>query len=216
MRVLVVEDEEVLADAIARGLRWEGMAVDVAFDGHGALEKASVNHYDVIVLDRNLPTIGGDEVCRRLAGGPVRILMLTAARSLSDRIAGLSIGADDYLPKPFAFGELVARVRALGRRPGLSNPALLARGDIVVDPARRLAFRDGERLPLARKELAVLEILLEAGGAVVSAEELLERGWDDQIDPFTNVIRMTMMKLRRKLGNPPVIETVIGEGYRIP
>jgi DNA-binding response OmpR family regulator len=216
VRVLVVEDEDVLADAIARGLRWEGMAVDVALDGDAALEKASINAYDVIVLDRNLPIVDGDEVCRRLAGRSVRILMLTASRSVSDRIAGLSMGADDYLSKPFAFGELVARVRALGRRTGPSNAPLLTAHDVVVDTTRRLAFRDGQRLALARKELAVLEILLAADGGVVSAEELLERAWDDQTDPFTNVVRMTMMKLRRKLGDPPIIETVVGEGYRIP
>ena len=202
---MVVEDEDVLADAIARGLRWEGMAVDVVLDGDAALEKAAINAYDVIVLDRDLPIIGGDEVCRRLAGSSVRILMLTAARSVTDRIAGLSLGADDYLPKPFAFGELVARVRALGRRSGISIPPLLA----AADALRR-------RVPLARKELAVLEILLAANGGVVSAEELLERAWDDQTDPFTNVVRMTMMKLRRKLGHPSIIETVVGEGYRIP
>lgn len=215
MRVLVVEDEAVLADAIARGLRWEGIAVDVVLAGDAALEKAAVNRYDVIVLDRNLPVVDGDEVCRRLAGQSARILMLTAARSVSERVAGLSLGADDYLPKPFAFGELVARVRALGRRTGPANPPLLAAGDLVVDTTRRLAFRNGERVALARKELAVLEILLGANGAVVSTEELLERAWDDQVDMFTNVVRMTLMKLRRKLGDPPIIETVVGEGYRI-
>jgi DNA-binding response OmpR family regulator len=216
VRVLVVEDEDALADAIARGLRWEGIAVDVALDGTAALEKATGTDYDVIILDRDLPGVHGDDVCRQLAGSSVRILMLTtAARAVTDRIDGLSMGADDYLPKPFAFGELVARVRALARRAGLPSPALLAAADVVLDPARRLAFRNGERLPLARKELAVLEILLEADGAVVSAETLLERAWDDQTDPFTNVVRMTMMKLRRKLGDPPIIETVVGEGYRI-
>lgn len=215
MRVLVVEDEDVLAQTIARGLRWEGMAVDVALDGEVALHKAAITVYDVIVLDRDLPGVGGDEVCRRLAGGHVRILMLTAARAVSDRIDGLALGADDYLPKPFAFGELVARLRALGRRAGIPTPPILVASEVVVDRARRLAFRNGERLPLARKELAVLEILLAADGAVVSTEELLERAWDDQIDPFTNVVRMTMMKLRRKLGDPPIIDTVIGEGYRI-
>jgi DNA-binding response OmpR family regulator len=216
VRVLVVEDEESLVEIIARGLRYEGIAVDVALDGNDALEKAALVRYDVIVLDRDLPGIHGDEVCRRLAGGPTRILMLTAARTVADRIEGLGLGADDYLPKPFAFGELVARIRALGRRSAVAAPTLLTAGDVVLDPARRLAFRNGQRLPLARKELAVLEILLAADGAVVSAEDLLERAWDDQTDPFTNVVRMTMMKLRRKLGDPPVIETVIGEGYRIP
>jgi DNA-binding response OmpR family regulator len=216
VRVLVVEDEDVLAETIARGLRWEGMAVDVALDGEVALDKAMVNTYDVIVLDRDLPRVHGDEVCRRLAGARARILMLTAARAVSDRIDGLVMGADDYLVKPFAFGELVARVRALGRRAGGPTPPTLVAGDVVVDPARRLAYRNGERLPLARKELAVLEVLIAANGAVVSAEELLERAWDDQTDPFTSVVRMTMMKLRRKLGEPAVIETVVGEGYRIP
>jgi DNA-binding response OmpR family regulator len=215
VRVLVVEDEDVLADAIARGLRWEGMAVDVALDGATALAKAAVNPYDVVVLDRDLPGIHGDDVCREMAGGRARVLLLTAARSVRDRVEGFDLGADDYLPKPFAFGELVARVRALGRRNGPTAAPLLSAGDIVVDPSRRLAFRNGERLALARKELAVLEILLAADGGVVSAEELLDRAWDDQTDPFTNVVRMTMMKLRRKLGEPNVIETVVGEGYRI-
>ena len=217
MRVLVAEDEDLLADSIARGLRWEGMAVDIALDGADALEKASVSRYDVVILDRDLPRIHGDEVCRQLIhdGRGERILMLTAARSVTDRIDGLSMGADDYLPKPFAFGELVARVRALARRRDPAMPPLLAARDVVVDTARRLAFRNGTRLPLARKELAVLEVLLAADGAVVSAEELLERVWDDNTDPFTNIVRMTVMKLRRKLGDPPIIETVVGEGYRI-
>jgi DNA-binding response OmpR family regulator len=213
--VLVVEDEDVLADAIARGLRWEGMAVDLAPDGGTALAKAAVSPYDVVVLDRDLPGVHGDDVCRKLAGGRTRILLLTAARTVRDRVDGFNLGADDYLPKPFAFGELVARVRALGRRTGPAVAPLLSAGDIVVDPSRRLAFRNGERVALARKELAVLEILLAADGGVVSAEELLDRAWDDQTDPFTNVVRMTMMKLRRKLGAPNVIETVVGEGYRI-
>jgi DNA-binding response OmpR family regulator len=217
VRVLVAEDEDLLADSIARGLRWEGMAVDIALDGADALEKASVSRYDVVILDRDLPRIHGDEVCRRLIhdGRGERILMLTAARSVTDRIDGLSMGADDYLPKPFAFGELVARVRALARRRDQATPPLLAARDVVVDTARRLAFRNGTRLPLARKELAVLEVLLAADGAVVSAEELLERVWDDNTDPFTNIVRMTVMKLRRKLGEPPIIETVVGEGYRV-
>jgi DNA-binding response OmpR family regulator len=192
------------------------MAVDVAGDGGDALVKAEISAYDVVILDRDLPGVHGDEVCRRLAGGAARVLMLTAAHSVTDRIEGLSLGADDYLAKPFAFGELVARVRALGRRPGPAVSPMLRAHDVVVDPARRLAFRDGERLQLARKELAVLEVLLAADGAVVSAEELLERVWDEHTDPFTNTVRMTVMKLRRKLGEPPLIETVIGEGYRIP
>jgi DNA-binding response OmpR family regulator len=217
VRVLVAEDEDLLADSIARGLRWEGMAVDIALDGAVALEKASVSRYDVVILDRDLPKVHGDDVCRQLVAGGrgERILMLTAARAVSDRIDGLGMGADDYLPKPFAFGELVARVRALARRRDAATPPLLAAGDVVVDTARRLAFRDGARLPLTRKELAVLEVLLAADGAVVSAEELLERVWDDNTDPFTNIVRMTVMKLRRKLGEPVIIETVVGEGYRI-
>jgi DNA-binding response OmpR family regulator len=217
VRVLVAEDEDLLADSIARGLRWEGMAVDIALDGATALEKASVSRYDVVILDRDLPKVHGDDVCRQLVaeGRGERILMLTAARAISDRIDGLGMGADDYLPKPFAFGELVARVRALARRRDPASPPLLAARDVVVDTARRLAFRDGARLPLTRKELAVLEVLLAADGAVVSAEELLERVWDDNTDPFTNIVRMTVMKLRRKLGEPVLIETVVGEGYRI-
>jgi DNA-binding response OmpR family regulator len=217
VRVLVVEDEELLADAVARGLRYEGMAVDVALDGAAALDKMAVSRYDVVVLDRDLPVVHGDEVCRRVAaaGGHERILMLTAARAVPDRIAGLTLGADDYLPKPFDFGELVARVRALARRANPPTPAVLTGAGVVVDPARRTAQRDGRRLDLARKELAVLEVLLGASGRVVSAEELLERVWDEHADPFTHVVRMTMMKLRRKLGEPPVIETVTGEGYRI-
>jgi DNA-binding response OmpR family regulator len=216
MRVLVVEDEASLADSIARGLRWEGMAVDIAIDGEEALEKAAISPYDVVVLDRDLPRLSGDEVCKRLAGSPTRVIMLTAARAVTDRVDGLSMGADDYLTKPFAFGELVARVRALGRRVGPRAEMILSSGDLVLDTVRRLAFRDGRRLPITRKELAVLEILLAEHGAVVSAEELLDRAWDEQTDPFTNVVRMTILKLRRTLGDPPVIETVIGAGYRIP
>ena len=217
MRVLVVEDEEVLADSIARGLRWEGMAVDVSPDGADALDKAALSRYDVVVLDRDLPVVSGDEVCRRLSTDPerARILMLTAAADVDDRVDGLELGADDYLGKPFAFGELVARIWALARRPGHARQPLLTVGDVVVDPARRLAFRGGRRLDLSRKELGVLEALLAADGAVVSAEELLERVWDAHADPFTTAVRMTMTKLRRKLGAPPVIETVVGQGYRV-
>jgi len=218
VRVLVVEDEPPLAGAIARGLRAEGMAVDIALDGADALAKTSVCRYEVIVLDRDLPAVHGDEVCRQLAAGPgdQRVLMLTAARQVTDRIDGLNLGADDYLPKPFAFGELVARVRALGRRAHPAQPPLLTRGGLAVDTVRRIAFRNGARLGLSRKELAVLEILLAADGAVVSAEELLDRAWDENTDPFTNVVRMTMSKLRRKLGDPPVIHTRVGAGYQIP
>ncbi|MBV9919324.1 MAG: response regulator transcription factor, partial [Pseudonocardia sp.] len=167
--------------------------------------------------DRDLPVLHGDDVCRKVAAEQpdTRILMLTAAGSVRDRIDGLDLGADDYLAKPFAFGELVARLRALARRAGPATPALLVVGDLVVDPAKRTATREGRRLALSRKELAVLEALLAAAGRVVSAEELLERVWDEHADPFTNAVRMTVMKLRKKLGDPPVIDTVVGEGYRI-
>ena len=217
MRVLIAEDERRLADAIARGLRREGMAVDVAPDGDAALLKARVVRYDVLVLDRDLPGLHGDQVCSALRDErpETGILMLTAAGTLDDLVEGLSIGADDYLAKPFRFAELVARIRALGRRAGPSRPAVLCHLDIELDPARRTVLRGGEPLTLARKEFGVLEALMGAGGAVVSAEELLERVWDEQIDPFTNVVRMTVMTLRRKLGDPPVIETVIGVGYRM-
>ncbi len=217
MRVLVVEDEVVLAEAIGRGLRRQGMAVDLSFDGADALEKAAVNHYEVLVLDRDLPRVHGDQVCRRLAsqGASTRILMLTAAGAVEDRVQGLELGADDYLGKPFAFSELVARVRALGRRSDQPTPPVLARGDLVVDRARRQASRAGQFLRLTRKELGVLEVLLAAQGAVISAEELLERVWDEHADPFTNTVRVTVGNLRRKLGPPPLIETVIGAGYRL-
>ncbi len=218
MRVLVVEDEEVLADTIAKGLRREAMAVDVAYDGASALDRLALNPYDVVVLDRDLPSVHGDEVCRRLAADQTapRILMLTASAGVEDRVEGLELGADDYLPKPFAFSELVARIRALGRRSGPARPPVIERSGLTVDPARRVAARDGRFLRLTNKELAVLEILVAADGAVVSAEELLERAWDEHADPFTNAVRVMMVKLRRKLGNPPLIETVPGAGYRIP
>jgi DNA-binding response OmpR family regulator len=217
VRVLVVEDEVVLAEAVARGLRREGMAVDLAFDGADGLEKATVNRYEVIVLDRDLPRVHGDAVCRRLSarGGASRILMLTAAGTIDDKVEGLNLGADDYLGKPFSFRELVARVRALGRRSGEPTPPVLARHDVVLDRARRQASRGGQPLSLTRKELGVLEVLLAADGAVISAEELLERVWDEHADPFTQTVRVTVMNLRRKLGKPPLIETVIGEGYRL-
>jgi DNA-binding response OmpR family regulator len=217
VRVLVVEDERVLADAIATGLRRETLAVDVAYDGAGALERTSVNEYDVVVLDRDLPKVHGDEVCRRLVAerNPARILMLTAAGDLDDRVEGLSIGADDYLAKPFAFAELIARVRALGRRAAAPLPPVLERAGVSLDPARRAVSRDGVPIDLTRKEFAVLEVLLRADGVVVSSEQLLEKAWDEHIDPFTNVVRVTMMTLRKKLGDPPVIETVPGVGYRL-
>ena len=218
MRVLVVEDEVPLADAIARGLRREGMAVDTAYDGDAGLEKAMVTRYDVLVLDRDLPGRSGDDVCRRLAadGSLTRVLMLTAAGGLADRVAGLELGADDYLGKPFAFAELVARVRALGRRATPAAPPVLhGPGGLLVDPARRTATRHGADLGLTKKELGVLEVLLAAEGAVVSSEELLERVWDEFADPFTTTVRVTVMTLRKKLGEPPVVQTVVGAGYRL-
>ncbi len=217
MRILVVEDERRLAEAIARGLRREGMAVDLSADGEEALVKARVVRYDVIVLDRDLPKVHGDDVCRavRAERPELGIIMLTAAAELEDLIEGLSIGADDYLAKPFRFAELVARVRALGRRSAPSRPPVLIHGDLELDPARRSVTRAGRPVDLARKELAVLETLMAAAGATVSAEQLLERVWDEHADPFTNVVRMTIMTLRRKLGDPPVVETVIGVGYRM-
>jgi DNA-binding response OmpR family regulator len=217
MRVLVAEDERRLADAIARGLRREGMAVDVAPDGGEALTKARVVRYDVVVLDRDLPGVHGDQVCKTVRGErpETGILMLTAAGGLEDLVEGLSLGADDYLPKPFRFAELVARIHALARRAGPSRPPVLEHGDIELDPARRAVTRQGHAVELARKEFAVLEALMAADGATVSAEELLERVWDEHVDPFTNVVRMTIMTLRRKLGEPAVLETVIGVGYRM-
>jgi DNA-binding response OmpR family regulator len=217
MRILVAEDECFLADLVAEGLREEAMAVDVAYDGATALERLAVNDYDVLVLDRDLPQVHGDDVCRQLAqlGGRVRILMLTASGAVHERVTGLNLGADDYLAKPFAFDELVARIHALGRRAGPPLPPVLERGDITLDTARRQASRDGRYVPLSRKEYAVLEVLMRAQGAVVSTEELLERAWDEHTDPFTTVVKVTMSKLRAKLGDPPVIVTVPGSGYRL-
>ncbi len=217
MKVLVVEDEVQLADAIARGLRREGVAVDTAHDGDLALEKAAIVPYDVIVLDRDLPRVHGDDVCQtlRAGGSTARILMLTASGTLEDRVVGLNLGADDYLPKPFAFVELVARIRALGRRQAVAPNMVLERGDLRVDAARHDVRRDGQVIPLTPKELAVLEALLVANGAVVSPETLLDQVWDEHVDPFTNVVRVTIMTLRKKLGPPSVIETVIGAGYRV-
>lgn len=217
MRVLVVEDEQLLADAVATGLRRQAMAVDVVYDGAAAMERVELNDYDVVVLDRDLPLVHGDDVCRHMVGlgTPARVLMLTASGDVSDRVAGLEIGADDYLPKPFAFSELIARVRALGRRATAPLPPVLEQAGIRLDPNRREVFRDGRELHLAPKEFAVLEVLLRAEGTVVSAEQLLEKAWDENTDPFTNVVRVTVMTLRRKLGDPPVITTVAGAGYRI-
>ncbi|GIJ46065.1 DNA-binding response regulator [Virgisporangium aliadipatigenens] len=217
MRVLVVEDFEILARTIGTGLRREGMAVDVAGDGPGALERLAVNRYDVVVLDRDLPGVHGDEVCRRIVGrhSHSRVLMLTAASTVRDRVEGLDIGADDYLPKPFEFAELVARIRALARRPATALPPVLVSGDLSVDPAKRVASRAGRRLGLSPKEFAVLECLLAAQGRPVSAEDLLERVWDEAADPFTTAVKTTVKRLRAKLGDPPVIHTVREAGYRI-
>jgi len=215
--VLVAEDFEVLARSIGTGLRREGMAVDVALDGDDALEHLAVTRYDVVVLDRDLPGVHGDEVCRRLAasGAGSRVLMLTAAGTIRDRVEGLGLGADDYLPKPFDFAELVARIRALARRSAPAVPPVLAAGDLSLDPGRRVAERGGRRLDLSPKEFAVLECLLAAGGRVVSAEELLERVWDEMADPFTTAVKSTVRRLRAKLGDPPVVGTVREGGYRI-
>jgi DNA-binding response OmpR family regulator len=218
VRILIVEDEEPLADAIARGLRREGMAVDVALDGDEGHEKATVTRYDVVVLDRDLPGMPGDELCREIvaSGALTRVIMLTASGSVADRVEGLSLGADDYLAKPFAFDELVARVRALARRATPVTPPVLRAGDVELDPARRTVTRGGQQVDLTRKEFGVLEVLLAASGSVVSSEELLERVWDEHADPFTTTVRVTVMTLRKKLGEPGIIDTVVGSGYRVP
>jgi DNA-binding response OmpR family regulator len=217
MRVLVVEDDAELAAAIGTGLRREQFAVDVALDGRAALERALFTGYDVIVLDRDLPVLPGDAVCAQLiaAGCRSRVLMLTAAATIEDRVEGLSRGADDYLPKPFAFAELVARIRALMRRAQPAVPPVLTSGDLSVDPARRTARRGTQVLDLGPKEFGVLELLLASQGRVVSAEELLERVWDEMADPFSSAVKVTMSRLRRKLGEPPLIETVAQAGYRV-
>jgi DNA-binding response OmpR family regulator len=218
MRVLVVEDERLLADTITEGLRNHALAVDAAYDGDAALDRLAVNDYDVVVLDRDLPVVSGDEVCRTLveSGAQTRILMLTAATAVKQRVAGLGLGADDYLTKPFAFAELVARIHALGRRARPAVPPVLERAGIRLDPHRRTVTRDGDHVALSRKEFAVLAELLRADGGALSAEQLLEKAWDEHIDPFTGVVRFTVMMLRCKLGQPPVIQTVPGAGYRIP
>jgi len=218
MRVLVIEDERHLADAIARGLRRHGMAVDVAYEGDAGHEAAFVTRYDVVVLDRDLPGVHGDRICADLAnsGMLTRVLMLTASGTVADRVEGLGLGADDYLPKPFDFTELVARVQALGRRATPVTPPVLRVGDVSLDPAKRVATRGGTPLELTNKEFGLLEVLMRADGAVVSTEELLERVWDANADPFTTIVRVTMRTLRRKLGDPPLIETLVGAGYRIP
>ncbi len=218
MRVLVVEDQVDLADDIVDGLRDQGLATDVAYDGTSAMEKALLNRYDVVVLDRDLPKIHGDAVCTALvnSGSGARILMLTAASAIDDRVQGLNLGADDYLSKPFAFPELVARVHALVRRSSPSPAPVIIRADLTLDRARRRASRRGQPISLTRKEMALLELLLTADGAVVSAEEILDRVWDEQIDPLSNTVAVTMARLRRKLGEPDPIETLVGVGYRLP
>ena len=217
MRVLVVEDHKELAATIAVGLRRDGMAVDIAHDGQVALLQAARESYDVVVLDRDLPLVHGDDVCRTLIaqGSRSRVLMLTAADTIESRVDGLNLGADDYLAKPFAFAELVARIRALARRIQPAVPPILVAGDIRLDSGQRLATRAGRRLELSAKELAVLELLLTAGGAAISADELLARAWDQYADPFSNVVKVTISRLRRKLGDPPAIETMPHAGYRI-
>jgi DNA-binding response OmpR family regulator len=217
MRVLVVEDHAALADSVARVLRREGMAVDVVYDGADALERSAVVDYDVVVLDRDLPGVHGDEVCRSMVAraASARVLMLTASGTIADRVDGFSLGADDYLPKPFAYAELVARIRALGRRSQPALPPVLVHGDLRLDPSLRIVTRAGVRLALSPKEFAVLEYLLAGRNRLVSAEELLERVWDEAIDPFTTTVKATINRLRTKLGDPPLIETVARGGYRI-
>ncbi|MGW2144102.1 response regulator transcription factor [Nonomuraea bangladeshensis] len=217
MRVLIAEDERVLAEVVASGLRKEAMAVDVVHDGSAAVERAMTHDYDVIVLDRDLPAVHGDDVCRTLAAGrvPARIIMLTAASDLRSKVEGLGLGADDYLTKPFDFPELVARLRALARRVPQAVPPVLTRAGVTLDPGRRQVFRDSRYVALSPKEFAVLEVLMRAEGTVVSAEVLLEKAWDENVNYFTNSVRMVVMTLRKKLGHPPVIETVPGAGYRL-
>ncbi len=217
VRVLVAEDERVLADTLAEGLRRQAMAVDVVYDGEAAIERLGVNRYDVAVLDRDMPGRTGDEVCRWISetGADTKVLLLTAAAGIRDRVEGLGLGADDYLTKPFAFAELVARLQALSRRSGPALPPVLEQDGVVLDVARHTASRDGQVLSLSPKEFAVLHVLLRAGGRVVSAEDLLEQAWDENTDPFTNTVRMTVMTLRRKLGEPSVLHTVPRAGYRL-
>jgi two-component system, OmpR family, response regulator VanR len=217
VRILVVEDEPDLLETLQQGLHRRGFTVDVARDGAEALRKVHLGEYDVIVLDRDLPAVHGDEVCRRLnsAGNTARIIMVTAASSLDDLTEGLDLGADDYLVKPFRFAELTARLRALGRRSGAPAPAVISRGDLTFDPGRGSVRRAGREIALTHRELGVLELLLRADGRIVSAEELLERVWDEHADPFTSSVRVIMSRLRSKLGKPPLIETVVGRGYRI-
>jgi len=217
MRVLVVEDETPLAEAVARGLRGEGMAVDIAIDGDDGYDKASHTRYDVVVLDRDLPGISGDEICRRLTQQNLltRVMMLTASDTVEDRVAGLALGADDCLPKPFALPELVARVRALGRRTTPAAPPILRAGNLELDPAKHTVTRNGRPIHLTRKEFGILETLLTADGAVVSADQLRHEVWDENADPLTTAVRIVIMTLRKRLGDPAIIHTAYGTGYRI-
>jgi DNA-binding response OmpR family regulator len=216
VRVLLADDERLLADTVATGLRKLAMAVDVCYDGAAAIERLGVNRYDVAVLDRDMPAATGDEVCRWIVEEEIgtRILILTAAGGIRDRVDGLGLGADDYLTKPFAFAELAARVHALARRPPTGSPPVIDRAGVVLDIPRHRAFRDGRLLDLSPKEFAVLSVVMCAAGQVVSAEELLEKAWDEHADPFTNAVRVAVMTLRRKLGDPPVVHTVPRVGYR--
>lgn len=217
MRVLIVEDEVFLAEALQAGLRQESIAADIVFDGDDALERVGVNDYDIVVLDRDIPGTHGDEVCAIISREHpgVRVLMLTAAGRLNDKVSGFELGADDYLSKPFAFEELIVRLRALARRPAASSPPVLEFGDLRLDPFRQEAYRAGRYLKLARKQFAVLQLLMQANGGVVSAETMLEKVWDENADPFTSAPRVTMSTLRKALGAPDPIETVSGSGYRL-
>ena len=216
MRVLLADDERLLADTVAEGLRRLAMAVDVCYDGEAALERLGVNAYDVAILDRDMPGRTGDDVCRWIVDSELgtRILILTAAGGIRDRVDGLGLGADDYLTKPFAFAELAARVQALSRRPSAGFAPVLEEGGVELDVPRHRAFRDGRLLDLTPKEFAVLTVLMRSAGAVVSAEDLLEKAWDEHADPFTNAVRVAVMTLRKKLGEPPIVHTVPRVGYR--
>ncbi len=217
MRVLIVEDEPYLAEAVQAGLRLEAIASDIAGDGDTALERLDVHTYDVVVLDRDIPGTHGDEVCRTIVARELgcRVLMLTAAAHLDEKVTGFELGADDYLTKPFDLKELVVRLRSLARRPKASTPPVLEAGDLRLDPFRREVFRAGRYISLTRKQFAVLEVLMAARGGVVSAEVLLEKAWDENADPFTNAVRITISTLRKRLGPPWAIHTVPGVGYRV-
>ena len=217
MRVLIVEDEIFMAEALQAGLRQESIAADVAFDGDDALERVAVNDYDVIVLDRDIPGTHGDEVCAIVSRDhpSVRVLMLTAASRLRDKVGGFELGADDYLTKPFALEELIVRLHALARRPTAATPPVLEFADLTLDPFRQEVFRGGRYVKLTRKQFAVLQLLMQAGGGVVSAETMLEKAWDENADPFTSAPRVTMSTLRKALGSPDLIATVSGVGYRL-